>query len=128
MSEKFKSRKLLVFIFTALVIISDMVFTLNMPKDALQFLAVTSIGYILGQGYVDAKQQPVTSLPVADITNSIASIIQEELAQTNIGKALPLDEMTAIFKSVLGAELSKINTFTIAPVVSPPGDPIVPII
>ena len=48
-----------------------------------------SASCIVGQGYVDGKQQPVKELPVDDITNSFADIIQTELAKVNILTVTP---------------------------------------
>jgi len=129
MSEKLKSRKLWAFIITVLIILSDYVFTLRIPSDALLYLVGIAASYILGQGYVDAKQQPVKELPVADITSAIANIFQEEISRTNVGKTLPLDELTMMFKKILATEMSKINAFTVSPstpVAPPVSDPVPP--
>jgi len=131
MNNKFKSRKLWAFIVTALVIVANYAFTLNIPVQALLYLVGLTASYILGQGYVDAKQQPVKELPIADITNALGSIVEDVFARTPIGKELPLDELTILFKSVLSAELAKMSIITLVqpvapvdPVVSPPGDPV----
>ena len=129
MCEKLKSRKLWAFIITVLIILSDYVFTLRIPSEALLYLVGISASYILGQGYVDAKQQPVKELPVEDITSAIANIFQEELSRTNVGKTLPLDELTMMFKKILATEMSKINAFTVSPAtpITPPvSDPVSP--
>ena len=145
MSDKLKSRKLWAFIATFIVALANFVFSLGMPAQDVLYLVGLTASYILGQGYVDAKQQPVKELPVADITNSFAAIIQTELAKipavkdlpiadimdafkvllsgelakVNVGQTLSSDDLMTMFKSVLATEMAKINTFTIAPVVAP---------
>jgi len=118
MPEKLKSRKLWAFIGTILIILANYIFALKMPMDALMSLVGMSSAYILGQGYVDGKQQPVKELPIGDITNSFAEIIQTELAKTKTGQSLPLDELMNMFKTILSAELAKKTTFNIVPVVA----------
>lgn len=44
-----------------------------------------SPSYILGKGYVDAKQQPVKEFPIEDFAQSLTNIIQAELAKTSFG-------------------------------------------
>jgi len=125
MSEKLKSRKLWVFISITIVILVNYIFSLKMPTDALISLVGIAASYILGQGYVDGKQQPIKELPVTDIVNSLSDIVQTELAKTKAGQALPLDEIMPLFKNMLAAEMSKVNILTIAPVVAPAPIPIV---
>ena len=128
MSEKLKSRKLWAFILTALLVVANFIFTLGIPSADVLYLVGLTASYILGQGFVDTKQQPVKELPVGDITSALADIVRAELVNTPVGKTLPLDELTAMFQKILATEMSKINAFTVLPVVpAPPGstDPIV---
>jgi hypothetical protein len=115
MFAKLNSRKLGVFVLTFLTIVLNYALTLGMPEKPLLYLAIAAASYILGQGFVDAKQQPVKELPVADITSALADIVRAELVNTPVGKTLPLDELTAMFQKILATEMSKINAFTVSP-------------
>jgi len=121
MFEKLKSRKLLVFVFTVLVIIANYVFALAMPVESLMSLVIASASYILAQAYVDGKTQPV-----GDIATAITDIVHSQIIKTPVGKTLPLDELTIMFEKILEDRLSKLNVLTLvtpAPVVSDPVDP-----
>ena len=117
MSEKLKSRKLWAFIATFVMAIANFVFGLGMPAQDVLYLVGLTASYLLGQGYVDAKQNPVSVLPSADLANSVTSIIQAEIAKTGFGKNLPMEDILAMFKTIMSQELSKMNTFTISPTV-----------
>ncbi len=117
MSDKLKSRKLWAFIGIVALVLANFIFRLGMPSEDVLYLVIASASYILGQGYVDAKQQKVDVLPSADLANSVTNIIQAEIAKTGFGKNLPMEEILAMFKTILGEELPKINTFTISPAV-----------
>ena len=118
MSDKLKSRKLWAFIGIVALVMANFVFKLGMPTEDVLYLVIASASYILGQGYVDAKQQKVDVLPSADLANSVTNIIQAEIAKTGFGKNLPMEEILAMFKTIMSQELSKINTFTISPAVA----------
>ena len=130
MLNKLKSRKLIFFVITFLLVVANYVFLLGLPAQALLYLVLLTASYILGQGYVDGKQQPVRELPVTDITNALSDIVTSQLAKTIEGQTLPLDEIGILFKDILSTELSKVNTFTIAPsvpTITPANTPEVPI-
>ena len=97
--------------------IANFVFGLGMPAQDVLYLVGLTASYLLGQGYVDAKQNPVSVLPSADLANSVTSIIQAEIAKTGFGKNLPMEDILAMFKTIMSQELSKMNTFTISPTV-----------
>jgi len=118
MSDKLKSRKLWAFIGIVALVMANFVFKLGMPTEDVLYLVIASASYILGQGYVDAKQQKVDVLPSADLANSVTNIIQAEIAKTGFGKNLPMEEILSMFKTIMSQELSKINTFTISPAVA----------
>jgi len=120
MFEKLKSRKLWAFIGTVLIVLLNFVFKLGMPSEDVLYLVIASSSYILGQGFVDAKQQKVGILPSVDLANSVTNIIQAEIAKTGFGKNLPIEEILTMFKGIITQELAKINTFTISPVVPTP--------
>ena len=84
------------------------------------YLVIASSSYILGQGFVDAKQQVGGILPSVDLANSVTNIIQTEIAKTGFGKNLPMEEILALFKGIIAQELAKIKPFTISPVVATP--------
>jgi len=117
MSDKLKSRKLWAFIGIVALVMANFVFKLGMPTEDVLYLVMASASYILGQGYVDAKQQKVDVLPSADFANSVTNIIQAEIAKTGFGKNLPMEEILAMFQGIMSQELSKVNTFTISPAV-----------
>lgn len=62
-----------------------------------------------GQGYVDAKQQPVKEFPIDDISQSFTNIIQAELSKTSFGKDLPIDSTLDLVKTLIKQELGKLN-------------------
>jgi hypothetical protein len=120
MFQKLKSRKLWAFIGTVSIVLLNFVFKLGMPPEDVLYLVIASSSYILGQGFVDAKQQVGGILPSVDLANSVTNIIQAEIAKTGIGKNLPTEEILTMFKEIITQELAKINMFTISPVVSTP--------
>lgn len=111
--ENLKSRKLWAFIGAAILVIANYVFKLGMPTEDVIYLVSLASVYILGQGYVDAKRQPVKEFPVDDFTNSISNIIQAELSKLDFSKNVPMEKviegLTPIMKQVLGN-----LTFTLA--------------
>lgn len=117
MFEKLKSRKLWAFVGIVLIVLLNFVFKLGMPPEDVLYLVIASSSYILGQGIVDAKQQKVGILPSVDLTNSVTNIIQSEIAKTEFGKNLSIEEILTMFKGIIAQELAKTNTFTISPVV-----------
>jgi len=119
-SEKLKSRKLWAFVGIVLIVLLNFVFKLGMPPEDVLYLVIASSSYILGQGFVDAKQQKVGILPSVDLANSVTNIIQAEIAKTGFGKNLPMEEILTMFKAIITQELAKINTFTISPVIPTP--------
>lgn len=54
MSEKLKSRKLWVALITAVVIFLNDVFEFGLDEVTITALVTTAVGYVLGQGAVDA--------------------------------------------------------------------------
>jgi len=118
--EKLKSRKLWAFVGIVLIVLLNFVFKLGMPPEDVLYLVIASSSYILGQGFVDAKQQKVGILPSVDLANSVTNIIQAEIAKTGLGKNLPIEEILTMFKGIISQELVKTNTFTINPVVLTP--------
>ena len=56
MIEKLKSRKFLLAVVSALLIIANDGLGLNLDKDTIMTLASIVISYILGQSFVDAKR------------------------------------------------------------------------
>ena len=109
MSNKLKSRKLWAFIGVAIMVLFNSVFKLGLPKEDVLYLVIVSASYILGQGYVDAKQQPVKDFPVDDISQSFTDIIQAELSKINFSKDLPMDSILDIVKTLIKQELGKLN-------------------
>ena len=109
MSDKLKSRKLWVFIVVAILVLFNSIFKLNMPTEDVLYLVIVSASYILGQGYVDAKQQPVNEFPIEDISQFFTNIIQAELSKINFSKDLPLDSILDIVKTLIKQELGKSN-------------------
>lgn len=108
MLEKLKSRKLLVFIFTVLVITANYVLGLGMPPDSLLALVVAAGSYILGQAYVDGKSQPV-----GDIATAITDVVHSQIIKLPVGKTLPLDELTIMFEKILENKLASLNVINI---------------
>ena len=104
MSEKLKSRKLWAFIGIIVLVLANFIFKLAMPSEDVLYLVIAVSSYILGQGYVDAKQQKVDVFPSADLANSFTNIIQAELAKTGFGKNLPMEDILTFLK-----ELGKLN-------------------
>ncbi len=110
MSDKLKSRKLWVFIGVAILVLFNSIFKLGMPTEDVLYLVIVSASYILGQGYVDAKQQPVKEFPIDDISQSFTNIIQAELSKINFSKEdLPMDSILDIVKTLIKQELGKLN-------------------
>ena len=126
MSDKLKSRKLWAFIATFVIALANFVFGLGMPAQDVLYLVGLTASYLLGQGYVDAKQQKVDVLPSADLANSLTNIIQAEIAKTGFGKNLPMEEIFDMFRGIMKQELSSVNTFTISPAVVTPVPDAVP--
>jgi len=87
MFTKLNSRKLWVFIGLVALVVGNYVFGIGMPRDDLLYLIVLGASYILGQGFVDAKQQPVKDFPLDDV----ATIIQAELDKLGYGKNIPME-------------------------------------
>jgi len=119
MSEKLKSRKLWAFILTALLVVANFIFTLGIPSADVLYLVGLTASYILGQGFVDAKQQKVATFPVEDFTNSVSSIIQAEIEKTGFGKNLPMESIIDLIKTIMKQEIGKLSV-TLVP------DPVVP--
>jgi len=109
MSDKLKSRKLWAFIVVAILVLFNSIFKLGMPTEDVLYLVIVSASYILGQGYVDAKQQPVKEFPTDDISQSFTNIIQAELSKLNFSKDLPMDSILDIVKALIKQELGKLN-------------------
>ena len=120
MSEKLKSRKLWAFVGIVVIVLLNFVLKLGMPPEDVLYLVIASSSYILGQGYVDAKQQKVGILPSVDLADSVTNIIKSEIAKTGFGKNLPMEELLTMFKGIIAQELAKINTSSISPVVPTP--------
>lgn len=109
MLDKLKSRKLWAFVSVAIMVLVNSIFKLGMPTEDVLYLVIVSASYILGQGYVDAKQQPVKEFPIGDIAQSFTNIIQAELSKTNFGKEIPIDSILDIVKTLVNQELGKLN-------------------
>lgn len=113
MPTKLQSRKLWVFIAIVALIVANYVFGLGMPAQDLLYLVIIGASYILGQGYVDGKQQPTQQFPVDDVSQSITNIIQAEISKTGFGKNLPMEDILSILKNLMRQELGKLS-FTVA--------------
>ena len=107
--EKLKSRKLWAFIATALLVVFNALFNLGMPPSDVLYLVIASASYILGQGYVDAKQQPVKEFPVDNVTNSVSNIIQAELAKIDFGNNVPLEKIIEGLMPVMEQALGNLS-------------------
>lgn len=108
--DKLKSRKLWAFVITFIVVcflaIGNAVFGWGLPNSDLLYLVIVAASYILGQGYVDAKQQPVQTLPAEDVTNSITNILKAEVEKLGNGNNIPME---SIIEAVLQQELSNLS-------------------
>jgi len=124
MSDRLKSRKLWALIGLVLLVIGNYVFTLGMPPSDVLYLVILGASYILGQGFVDANQQPVKDFPVDAVSQSVTNIIQSELSKTGFGKNLPMEDILDMLKNLMHQELGKLS-FTVTTPVSPviPADP-----
>jgi len=109
MLGKVKSRKLWAFVGVAILVLVNSIAKLGMPTEDVLYLSIVTASYILGQGYVDAKQQPVKEFPIEDIAQSFTSIIQAELSKTSFGKEIPIDSILDIVKTLVKQELGKLN-------------------
>jgi len=109
MSDKLKSRKLWVFIALVALVAVNFIFKLGMPSEDVFYLVLLGASYILGQGYVDAKKQPVQGFPAEDVSTAVTNIIQAELTKTGFGKNLPIEDILNMFKAVMRQELGKLN-------------------
>lgn len=105
MSDKLKSRKLWALIGIVALVIMNYIFGLGMPPADVLYLVILGASYILGQGFVDAKQQPVQKFPTDDFIQSVTNIIQAELSKLDFAKNVPMekiiDALTPIFKQEL---------------------------
>lgn len=108
------SRKLWVFVASFIAVLVNYIFNLKMPDQALYSLVGITSAYILGQGYVDGKQQPIKELPVNDIVSALTNIVDSQLVK--IPTPVPLDQINSMFKSMLDEALSKLNVIQLAPV------------
>jgi uncharacterized membrane protein len=54
--NKFKSRKFLTSVVTALVVIANEGLGLNLPSEAIMTVAAVVIGYVASEAYVDGKR------------------------------------------------------------------------
>ena len=128
MSDKLKSRKLWVFIALVLLTVVNYLFGLGMPPSDVMYLVILGASYILGQGYVDAKQQKVDVLPSEDLTNSVTNIIQAEIQKLGFGKNLPMEQIIDVLKPILQQEIARLSVSlsyqTPDPVTDPDPDPI----
>jgi len=113
-SPRLKSRKLWAFVVSFLVVVANSLFDLKLPEQSLLYLLGLSASYILGQGYVDAKQQPSTVLPVGDVTDAVSNLLQTELVKFKT--PIPVDDIMAGVKVILNDSLSKMNTVVFAPI------------
>ncbi len=124
MSDKLKSRKLWVFIALVALVVGNFIFGLGMPTADVLYLVILGASYILGQGFVDAKQLPVKDFPVDDVTRSVSSIIQAELSKIDFGKNIPMEKiiegLTPIMKQIL-------KDFTFSAATPTITDPLAPI-
>lgn len=109
MFEKLKSRKLWAFVGVALLVLLNALFKLEMPKEDVLYLVIVSASYILGQGYVDAKQQPVKEFPIEDFTQSLTNIIQKELSKISLMETVPVESILDIVKTLVTQEIGKLR-------------------
>jgi hypothetical protein len=105
MPGKLKSRKLWVFIALVALFVGNYLFNLGMPPSDLSYLMILGVSYILGQGYVDAKQQPVKDFPVNDITQAMSDIVQVELNKFDFAKNVPIEKIIEALTPILKYEL-----------------------
>ncbi|MHB1651376.1 MAG: hypothetical protein ACYCVD_02730 [Desulfitobacteriaceae bacterium] len=126
MLDKLISRKLWVLIGIVALIVANYVFGLGMPPQDVLYLVIIGASYILGQGYVDAKQQPVKDFPVADITQSFMNIIQAELSKTGFGKNLPMEDILDMLKTLMRQEFGKLSFTVTTPADQEPVQPVAP--
>lgn len=125
MSDKLKSRKLWVFIALVALVVGNYLFGLGMPAQDVLYLVILGASYILGQGYVDGKQQPVKQFPVDDVSQSVLSIIKAELEKTGFGQNTPLEKILESLMPVFKQELGKL-TFTVAAPEAPGPESVAP--
>lgn len=109
MSDKLKSRKLWAFVGMAILVLLNTIFKLDMPKEDVLYLVIVSASYILGQGYVDAKQQPVKEFPIEDFTQSLTNIIQKDLSEISLGKTVPVESILDMVKTLVTQEIRKLS-------------------
>lgn len=55
--EKLRSRKLWVSVITAILVIANEGFNLNLPKEEIMTVAGLAMSYVLGQSFVDGKEK-----------------------------------------------------------------------
>ena len=109
MLDKLKSRKLWAFVGVAILVLVNSIAKLGMPTEDVLYLVIVSASYILGQGYFDAKQQPIKGFPIEDIAQSFTNIVQTELSKTRFGDSLPIDPILDVVKTLIKQELGKLS-------------------
>jgi len=97
MVDKVLSRKLGVLIGLVALVVCNYYFGLGMPPDDILYLVVLGASYILGQGYVDAKQQKVQEFPTDDVAQSIMNLIQAEQSKLGFGNNVPMEKIIEAF-------------------------------
>ena len=55
--EKLKSRKFIMTVLTALIMVGNDGLGLNLPSESLMTIAGLVMSYVIGQGYVDGKEK-----------------------------------------------------------------------
>jgi hypothetical protein len=119
MSDKLKSRKLWVLIVLVVLVVCNYRFGLGMPPGDVFYLVILGASYILGQGYVDAKQQPVPEFPTNDVIQSVSNIIQAEVGKLDLKKDIPIEKFIEALTPILKEEFQKLNSTTSGSIVSP---------
>jgi len=97
MVDKLLSRKLGILIGLVALVICNYYFRLGMPPDDILYLVVLGVSYILGQGYVDAKKQPVQDFPVDAMAQSVMNLVKAEQIKLGFGNNVPMEKIIEAF-------------------------------
>lgn len=92
-----------------ILVLLNSIVKLGMPTEDVLYLVIVSASYILGQGYVDAKRQPVKEFPIEDISTSVTHIVKAELEKLAVLKDLPLEQIVDAIKPILMKELYNLS-------------------
>jgi uncharacterized protein (DUF2062 family) len=104
MFTKLNSRKLWVFGILAILVVCNYAFDFGLPSEDLLYLIILGGSYILGQGFVDAKQQTVQDFPVDLVTDLISAELQKLGQGTNVPMEKIIELLIPILKQTLNAQ------------------------